>query len=179
MKTIINNIKDLKDHNLYFTSITIDQDKQAILNFNFKVDKLNDLNLSYETYLNKHFVFFNFADLHNVYQKGLNLKNDQELIKLNNRSFTKSNLRPLRLIAKWLKEENLKIPFEEDELNTIRKFWNFTITIKFNDIVFCNEYKHTYFNWSWSNKKIDQQTQARKKQELIKFIKELKYKEGN
>lgn len=40
------------------------------------------------------------------------------------------------------------------------------------------ENKHTYFNWSWSNKKIDPLTQARKKQELIKFIKELKYKEG-
>lgn len=41
------------------------------------------------------------------------------------------------------------------------------------------ENKHTYFNWYWDNKKIDLQTQARKKQELITFIKELKYQEGN
>lgn len=178
MKTIINIIKDLKDHNLYFTNITINQDKQLSLDLDFKYGELVDeIKLTAGTfYLGDGLVFLNYTQLYRIYEKGLNLTDD--LIKINKRSFTNSNLRPLRLIAKWLKEENLKIPFEEDELNTIRYFWNFKITIKFNYIEFYNEHKQTYFNWYWDNKKIDYQTQARKKQELIKFIKELKYQEG-
>lgn len=177
MKTIINFIKDLKDHNLYFTNITIDQDKQAKLDLDFKVNGLSDLTLSAKTYLSTPFVFLNY-DIVTIYDKGIKLTENNELIKLNKHTFINSNLRPLRLIAKWLKEENLKIPFETDELNTIRYFWDFNITIKFNYIEFHNYQQNTYFTWNWSNKKIDYQTQARKKQELIKFIKELKYQEG-
>lgn len=178
MKTIINNIKEFKRYNLNFSTITINQDKQAKLDMEFKVNGLDNLTLSTESYLSNHFVFFNYDPVVTIYDKGIKLT-ENGLIKLNKHSFINSNLRPLRLINKWLKEEKLKIPFEEDELNTIRYFYDFTITIKFNYIEFHNYQKNTYFNWYWSNKKIDEQTQARKKQELITFIKELKYQEGN
>lgn len=179
MKTIIENIKELKRENLKFSTITIDQDKQAKLDLEFKVNGLSDLTLSTKSYLSTPFVFLNYYPVVNVYDKGIKMTENNELIKLNKHTFINSNLRPLRLIDKWLKEENLTIPFELDELNTIRYFYDFKIKIKFNYIEFYNIQKQTYFNWYWSNKKIDEQTQARKKQELITFIKELKYQEGN
>lgn len=175
MKTIIENIKELKRENLKFSTITIDQDKQAKLDLEFKVNGLDNLTLSAKSYFSTPFVFLNYHPVVNVYDQGIKLTENNELIKLNKNTFINSNLRPLRLIDKWLKEENLTIPFELDELNTVRNFYDFTITIKFNDIEFHNYQKNTYFTWNWSNKKIDEQTQARKKQELITFIKELKY----